>query len=499
MNEDGQKLYRHVWPAPSEKPAGIVFFLHGGMEHCRRYDSTAAKLNSINFTMVAHDYVGHGRSEGERNYVHSFQVYVRDVCAEVSELRRQFPGTPVFLAGISMGGLIGCFVATEMAVDGLVLVAPAVKPDPRTATPTKVRMARMLNKVLPRVGVAGLNLSWISRNQEEVETYSKDELVYHHKMRSCFAIAILDACDELETKMDKITAPLLVLHGEDDKITSLDASRFLIKHSGSTDKKLVTFPECRHNLLHELPEAADKVHTMMLDWLQEHATSAQHHDQQQQGTGADRSADATAENVAGDGDGDDGEGPRSPPPSMATSQAADAKAPTATEIESKLESVAEKQEDDEQEATQGECGSEGPRSPPPSMATSQAADAKAPTATEIESKLESVAEKQEEGDDDDVEEEPLAAVSEEDGAKSPPPSMATSQAVDTARAVDDGAAKTDADADAAVHAGKTSTSVLKADDPKSPPPSLATSQAKKPSSSSSSSASPSKNIKVVSV
>lgn len=448
MNEDGQKLYRHVWPAPSEKPAGIVFFLHGGMEHCRRYDSTAAKLNSINFTMVAHDYVGHGRSEGERNYVHSFQVYVRDVCAEVSELRRQFPGTPVFLAGISMGGLIGCFVATEMAVDGLVLVAPAVKPDPRTATPTKVRMARMLNKVLPRVGVAGLNLSWISRNQEEVETYSKDELVYHHKMRSCFAIAILDACDELETKMDKITAPLLVLHGEDDKITSLDASRFLIKHSGSTDKKLVTFPECRHNLLHELPEAADKVHTMMLDWLQEHATSAQHHDQQQQGTGADRSADATAENVAGDGDGDDGEGPRSPPPSMATSQAADAKAPTATEIESKLESVAEKQE---------------------------------------------------EGDDDDVEEEPLAAVSEEDGAKSPPPSMATSQAVDTARAVDDGAAKTDADADAAVHAGKTSTSVLKADDPKSPPPSLATSQAKKPSSSSSSSASPSKNIKVVSV
>ncbi|EGD83612.1 monoglyceride lipase [Salpingoeca rosetta] len=448
VNEDGQRLHRHVWDACSAEPKGIVFFLHGGMEHCRRYDSTAERLNAANYKVVAHDYVGHGRSDGERNVIHDFDVYVRDVVAEVRELRRVHPNLPIFLAGISLGGLIACLVNTQVRVDGMVLVAPAVKPDPRTATKGRVRMAKMLNKVAPRLGVTRLELDWISRNKDEVEDYKADPLVYHGKMRACFAMAVLAACEDLEKRVDKITAPLLVLHGEDDKITSMVASRFLVDNAGSKDKKLVTFPEHRHNLLHELPEASEKIHTMIVEWLDKHVDPS-----------AAPSSAAEAQ-VASEKKTSDAEGPPSPPPSMATSTAGpSASGPTKEDIEQTLEPLAEGGEEEAEPSKEAEAETaaeiekeseekstedndaesakpEDPRSPPPSMATSTAVGKK--DSEEAEEKK-GEEEKQEEAGEkkgEDKEGEAVVAGGDDDGAlkpedpRSPPPSMATSQAVD---------------------------------------------------------------------
>jgi pimeloyl-ACP methyl ester carboxylesterase len=78
-------------------------------------------------------------------------------------MRRVYPGVPLFLGGVSMGGLIACLTALDFPVAGLVLMcvarahcvsrwagwpssrapvacsAPAVKPHPDTASPCLVR------------------------------------------------------------------------------------------------------------------------------------------------------------------------------------------------------------------------------------------------------------------------------------------------------------------------------------------------------------------------
>ena len=50
--------------------------------------------------------VGHGRSEGERAQIFTFDIYVRDVFQHIDQMSAKFSGMPVFLFGHSMVGSV---------------------------------------------------------------------------------------------------------------------------------------------------------------------------------------------------------------------------------------------------------------------------------------------------------------------------------------------------------------------------------------------------------
>ena len=52
-----------------------------------------------------------------------------------------------------------------------------------------------------------------------------------------------------------LTAPLLVVHGEQDKLIPVDGSRHLVECVGSTDVHLKVYPELYHEVFNE-PERA---------------------------------------------------------------------------------------------------------------------------------------------------------------------------------------------------------------------------------------------------
>lgn len=103
---------------------GTVLTMCAAAEHCLRYDNVAKRLNSAGFFVFAHDHgvyyrhrlhlhhtVGHGQSTGIRMHISDFQIYVRDVIADISATRAQLPpGLPMFIVGISMGGTIAAHV-----------------------------------------------------------------------------------------------------------------------------------------------------------------------------------------------------------------------------------------------------------------------------------------------------------------------------------------------------------------------------------------------------
>ena len=65
---------------------------------------------------VTQDLVGHGRSEGERCLVASVTEYVEDVLRHLEALTAQYPATPLYLLGHSMGGLIATQVQALCSV-----------------------------------------------------------------------------------------------------------------------------------------------------------------------------------------------------------------------------------------------------------------------------------------------------------------------------------------------------------------------------------------------
>eukprot|EP01147_Barroeca_monosierra_P001994 gene1994-7990_t len=297
INEDGKRLYRHVWQACTPNPKGIINILHEELGHCRRYDETANKLAANNFMVVSHDFLGHGRSEGERG-VYNVDIFVRDACVEVRELHRKQPATPIFLLGMSLGAVVACRVSKHAPVAGIILVAPLAQ-----VSSQALSKARLLNNIFPRKGVDLMDTTKLTHDNVQAKAYKEDSNVTHTKPRASSVLAIARACDMLQAHAAEVTAPVLVVHGYEDEIVFEQSSKDLQAKFGSEDKQFKTFATLWHDILHESPEDVERVHDAIIEWLDLHLEPRL----------IPKNEDETK--IQAD------ENPRTPPPSMTTSTA----------------------------------------------------------------------------------------------------------------------------------------------------------------------------------
>jgi len=66
----------------------------------------------------------------------------------------------------------------------------------------------------------------------------------------------------------RIQAPILILHGTEDKLAAVDATRAVFDRIGSRDKQLKIYPGFYHELFNE-PDKQDVFQTVG-DWLSAH-------------------------------------------------------------------------------------------------------------------------------------------------------------------------------------------------------------------------------------
>ena len=95
----------------------------------------------------------------------------------------------------------------------------------------------------------------VSRDPEVVAAYNADPLVHHGKLPAGIARALLGVGETMPQRAGTLTAPLLVVHGEQDKLIPVDGSRHLVECVGSTDVHLKVYPELYHEVFNE-PERA---------------------------------------------------------------------------------------------------------------------------------------------------------------------------------------------------------------------------------------------------
>jgi len=95
----------------------------------------------------------------------------------------------------------------------------------------------------------------VSRDPEVVAAYNADPMVHHGKLPAGIARALIGVGETMPQRAGAITAPLLVVHGEQDKLIPVDGSRHLVECVGSADVHLKVYPELYHEVFNE-PERA---------------------------------------------------------------------------------------------------------------------------------------------------------------------------------------------------------------------------------------------------
>jgi alpha-beta hydrolase superfamily lysophospholipase len=261
----GVRIVYDVW-TPDAPPRAVVVLSHGLGEYARRYDHVAQCFGDAGLVTYALDHRGHGRSGGKRMLVRDISEYTADFDTLVGIATREHHGLKCIVLGHSMGGGIVFAYGVERPdnYDMMVLSAPAVAAQ-ELVTPLMAVAAKVLGALVPGLPVQDLDVEAISRDPAVVAAYNDDPLVYHGKVPAGVGRALLQVGETMPQRAPALTAPLLVVHGSDDRLIPVDGSRRLVECVGSTDVELKVYPGLYHEVFNE-PER-DQVLGDVVAWI----------------------------------------------------------------------------------------------------------------------------------------------------------------------------------------------------------------------------------------
>ncbi|OBI87797.1 alpha/beta hydrolase [Mycobacterium sp. 1245805.9] len=261
----GVRIVYDVW-TPDTPPRAVVVLSHGLGEYARRYDHVAQSFGAAGLVTYALDHRGHGRSGGKRMLVRDITEYTADFDTLVRIATREHPGLRCIVLGHSMGGGIVFAYGVERPdnYDMMVLSAPAVAAQ-ELVSPFMILAAKVLGVVVPGLPVQELDVDAISRDPAVVAAYNADPLVYHGKVPAGVGRALLEVGQTMPQRAPALTAPLLVVHGSDDRLIPVDGSRRLVECVGSADVELKVYPGLYHEVFNE-PER-DQVLGDVVSWI----------------------------------------------------------------------------------------------------------------------------------------------------------------------------------------------------------------------------------------
>lgn len=263
----GLSIYYQYWE-PEKTPRALLLVVHGAGEHCNRYEVLARHCTAQGYVVAGLDHPGHGKSDGEYGHIDRFRDLVGTVEIFQQQVKKHFPGLPQILVGHSMGGLISALFLLQHQSEfvGCVLSGPAIKTEIEPGY-LQLLLIRCLSVAAPRVGVLQLDAAGVSRDPAVVADYVSDPLVNHNKMTARMVAELFAAMRQIQNEANKISLPILLLHGGKDVMAAPAGSRFLYENVSSEDKSLKIYPELFHEIFNE-PER-ETVFADMLDWCEQ--------------------------------------------------------------------------------------------------------------------------------------------------------------------------------------------------------------------------------------
>jgi hypothetical protein len=109
---NGKKLYAFYFPAPTQKPLGVIVHFHGNYGNVSNHFPLAIFLTHFGFDVLSFDYEGYGESAGRPTMKNVIEDGEASVLYAYDHRRSEDEGVGIF--GQSLGGAVGAVVAAKM-------------------------------------------------------------------------------------------------------------------------------------------------------------------------------------------------------------------------------------------------------------------------------------------------------------------------------------------------------------------------------------------------
>ncbi|MBQ7603009.1 MAG: alpha/beta hydrolase [Clostridia bacterium] len=288
---DESLIYTYTW-TPAKKPKGVVFIIHGMVEHIARYDYFAKKCNDAGLLVFGMDLRAHGKTVGEADKVGKydgdlFGDCVKDVIFMANKLHEQYK-LPLILLGHSYGSFVlqevvqqykdydlAVFSGSANMKGQLSVVAGKIVAKITRAFKGKDAPGKMLYKL--SFGAYGKGLekgNWLTRDESIFDKYVADPFC-GNVCSAQFYVSFFEHLSKLYKKanLQKIekTKPMLIVSGACDPVGGknhkLVDKLFDLYKGLNLNVNCKIFDDCRHEILNELNK--DEIIQFILDFCNE--------------------------------------------------------------------------------------------------------------------------------------------------------------------------------------------------------------------------------------
>lgn len=260
-NSGNGKLIGYSWKVDS--PEKAVCIIHGIGEYGGRFDRVAEVFRSHGIAVLSMDLRGHGESFGKKGDCAPRKRVLDDVTELIRYAHDMYPNSDLILYGHSMGGNIvldyRCRGELSGRLAGYIVTAPWIRLV-RSVPGILYRFVRTLSKIIPSFIISSNVDEKYLGNPESVKPYHDDPMV-HNKISLRCAVDGYEIGNALENgfmesgeKSKKI--PLLLMHGDEDMICSVQGSRRIAERMKKNGENII-YIEWK-GLFHEIHNGGGK-------------------------------------------------------------------------------------------------------------------------------------------------------------------------------------------------------------------------------------------------
>ncbi len=230
------KITGYIWEV--EEPVKVLCIIHGIGEHIGRYERLAKFLSEKNIAIIGMDHRGHGLSDGIRGDAAPRKDVIEDIDAMLLFAKEKYPQSPIVLYGHSLGGNICLDYNARGNYNDLpekyIVSAPWISLVKEVSKPLYKTM-KLLGKIKPKLTIDNGCKREDLGNPKNLLNYEKDKLIHGRVSVQTaldgyeFAESLLKGTNENNGKT--IDIPLLLMHGDADRICSVNGSRTFAKQN----------------------------------------------------------------------------------------------------------------------------------------------------------------------------------------------------------------------------------------------------------------------------
>eukprot|EP00457_Paulinella_chromatophora_P010011 gb/GEZN01010095.1/.p1 GENE.gb/GEZN01010095.1/~~gb/GEZN01010095.1/.p1 ORF type:complete len:375 (-),score=7.79 gb/GEZN01010095.1/:122-1246(-) len=278
----GHLLYTQTF-SPPQQAKGIVFHIHGFGDNShyltRVYHMRFVKWG---YKVVTLDLLGHGWSDGVWVHIENFDEMVSLAYEYFENVKNQPEHANVshFLAGESMGGAVALRMLQMHGQDhwsGCCLLAPMCKVSDEMRPPDVViHFLTFLARFFPTLPlIPAKDMTELCFRERKVWSIVEENVLAYgsRKCRLATGVQLLAVCDQIQKTMEDIKVPLLVVHGDADKVTDPAVSRELVRRASSNDKTLRLVEGMFHSILGEPESTQERIWTEIMGWLDQRSST----------------------------------------------------------------------------------------------------------------------------------------------------------------------------------------------------------------------------------